>query len=54
LPNARANGAFSNIKEGLVFPFNLPAIIKLGTATSFNFKLIAQVGLRPRKTDRCA
>ena len=36
----RAMGAFSQIKEGPVFPFNLPAIIELGTATGFDFELI--------------
>lgn len=41
----RAMGAFSQIKEGLVFPFNLPAIIELGTATGFDFELIDQGGL---------
>lgn len=39
-----ANGAFSKIKEGLVFPLNLPAIIELGTATGFDFELIDQGG----------
>src|SRR5690606_15052785 len=33
----RATKAFSKIKDGLVFPFNLPAIIELGTATGFDF-----------------
>ncbi len=47
----RAMGAFSQIKDGLVFPFNLPAIIELGTATGFDFQLIDQGGLGPRKTD---
>ncbi|NIH11399.1 MAG: efflux RND transporter permease subunit [Serratia symbiotica] len=45
----RANGAFSKIKEGLVFPFNLPAIIELGTATGFDFELIDQGGLGHEK-----
>ncbi|MEZ2696888.1 efflux RND transporter permease subunit, partial [Hafnia alvei] len=30
---------------GLVFPFNLPAIIELGTATGFDFELIDQANL---------
>ncbi len=32
----RASGAFAKIKDGLVFPFNLPAIIELGTANGFD------------------
>jgi multidrug efflux pump len=43
------NGAFSKIKDGLVFPFNLPAIIELGTATGFDFELIDQAGLGHEK-----
>lgn len=39
---SRATKAFSQIKDGLVFPFNLPAIIELGTATGFDFELIDQ------------
>ncbi|MDA6249184.1 efflux RND transporter permease subunit, partial [Escherichia coli] len=31
--------------DGLVFPFNLPAIIELGTATGFDFELIDQANL---------
>ena len=45
----RAMGAFSQIKDGLVFPFNLPAIIELGTATGFDFQLIDQGGLGHEK-----
>ncbi|MGA5657892.1 efflux RND transporter permease subunit [Rahnella contaminans] len=41
----RATHAFTQIKDGLVFPFNLPAIIELGTATGFDFELIDQAGL---------
>lgn len=41
----RATKAFSKIKDGLVFPFNLPAIIELGTATGFDFELIDQANL---------
>ena len=41
----RAMKAFSQIKDGLVFPFNLPAIIELGTATGFDFELIDQANL---------
>ncbi|EKH6037605.1 efflux RND transporter permease subunit [Salmonella enterica] len=42
---ARATRAFSQIRDGLVFPFNMPAIVELGTATGFDFKLIDQGGL---------
>ncbi|HDM8436195.1 TPA: efflux RND transporter permease AcrB [Yersinia enterocolitica] len=38
----RASAAFSQIKDGLVFAFNLPAIVELGTATGFDFELIDQ------------
>ena len=41
----RATRAFSKISDGLVFPFNLPAIIELGTATGFDFELIDQANL---------
>ncbi|VTP81048.1 Acriflavine resistance protein B [Leclercia adecarboxylata] len=44
---SRASRAFSQIKDGLVFPFNLPAIIELGTATGFDFELIDQANLGP-------
>ncbi|EHZ3072273.1 efflux RND transporter permease subunit [Salmonella enterica subsp. enterica serovar Minnesota] len=39
---ARATRAFSQIRDGLVFPFNMPAIVELGTATGFDFELIDQ------------
>ncbi|ASO58709.1 multidrug efflux RND transporter permease subunit [Salmonella enterica subsp. enterica serovar Hvittingfoss] len=42
---ARATRAFSQIRDGLVFPFNMPAIVELGTATGFDFELIDQEGL---------
>ncbi|EBE6150490.1 efflux RND transporter permease subunit [Salmonella enterica] len=42
---ARATRAFSQIRDGLVFPFNMPAIVELGTATGFDFELIDQRGL---------
>ncbi|WP_336233124.1 efflux RND transporter permease subunit [Citrobacter farmeri] len=42
---ARATHAFSQIPDGLVFPFNMPAIIELGTATGFDFELMDQGGL---------
>ncbi|HEF0063960.1 TPA: efflux RND transporter permease subunit [Citrobacter pasteurii] len=42
---ARATRAFSQIRDGQVFPFNMPAIVELGTATGFDFELIDQGGL---------
>ncbi len=36
----RATAAFSQIKDAMVFAFNLPAIVELGTATGFDFELI--------------
>ncbi|EEP7583062.1 efflux RND transporter permease subunit [Salmonella enterica] len=42
---ARATRAFSQIRDGLVFPFNMPAIVELSTATGFDFELIDQGGL---------
>ncbi|EDR6667427.1 efflux RND transporter permease subunit [Salmonella enterica subsp. enterica] len=42
---ARATRAFSQSRDGLVFPFNMPAIVELGTATGFDFELIDQGGL---------
>ncbi|EIV0670044.1 efflux RND transporter permease subunit [Salmonella enterica] len=42
---ARATRALSQIRDGLVFPFNMPAIVELGTATGFDFELIDQGGL---------
>ncbi|HEX4500891.1 MAG TPA: efflux RND transporter permease subunit [Scandinavium sp.] len=41
----RATMSFSQIRDAMVFPFNLPAIIELGTATGFDFELIDQGGL---------
>ena len=41
----RATMAFSQIKDAMVFPFNMPAIIELGTATGFDFELIDQGNL---------
>ncbi|MDR0805206.1 MAG: efflux RND transporter permease subunit [Enterobacteriaceae bacterium] len=41
----RASQAFSQIKDGLVFAANLPAIVELGTASGFDFELIDQAGL---------
>ncbi|ELF6583358.1 efflux RND transporter permease subunit [Salmonella enterica] len=42
---AGATRAFSQIRDGLVFPFNMPAIVELGTATGFDFELMDQGGL---------
>ncbi len=36
----RATRAFSQIEDAMVFAFNLPAIVELGTATGFDFQLI--------------
>lgn len=41
----RATQAFSHIRDGRVFAFNLPAITELGTATGFDFELIDQANL---------
>jgi multidrug efflux pump len=46
---ARANAAFSKIKDGIVLSFNLPAITELGNATGFDFELIDQNGLGHEK-----
>ena len=45
----RAMGYFSQIKDAMVFAFNLPAIVELGTATGFDFQLIDQAGLGHEK-----
>ncbi|MBD2813531.1 efflux RND transporter permease subunit [Xenorhabdus sp. Flor] len=36
----RANIRFSQIKEGIVFAFNIPAIVELGSSSGFDFQLI--------------
>ncbi|EBR4458244.1 efflux RND transporter permease subunit [Salmonella enterica] len=41
----RASATFSHIKDAMVFAFNIPAIVELGTATGFDFQLIDQAGL---------
>ncbi|MGB9096514.1 efflux RND transporter permease subunit [Erwinia sp.] len=41
----RAMKAFGSIKDAMVIPFNLPAIIELGNATGFDFELIDQGNL---------
>ncbi len=45
----RAMGRFSQIKDAMVFAFNLPAIVELGTATGFDFQLIDQANLGHEK-----
>ena len=45
----RAMGYFSQIKDAMVFAFNLPAIVELGTTTGFDFQLIDQAGLGHEK-----
>lgn len=45
----RATRAFSQIKDAMVFAFNLPAIVELGTATGFDFELIDRAGLGHEK-----
>ncbi|RWR00699.1 multidrug transporter [[Pantoea] beijingensis] len=41
----RAMKALGTIKDAMVIPFNLPAIIELGNATGFDFELIDQANL---------
>ncbi|EEQ6905816.1 efflux RND transporter permease subunit [Escherichia coli] len=41
----RAKMEFGKIRDGFVIPFNMPAIVELGTATGFDFELIDQAGL---------
>ena len=41
----RAMQALGAIKDAMVIPFNLPAIIELGNATGFDFELIDQANL---------
>ncbi|MFP3701298.1 efflux RND transporter permease subunit, partial [Burkholderia sp. SIMBA_013] len=41
----RAMQALGAIKDAMVIPFNLPAIIELGNATGFDFELIDQNNL---------
>lgn len=45
----RAMGSFSQIKEAMVFAFNIPAIPALGTSTGFNFFLQDRGGLGHEK-----
>ncbi|MDR0218840.1 MAG: efflux RND transporter permease subunit [Enterobacteriaceae bacterium] len=42
---ARANAAFSQIKEGMVFVVNIPPIVELSSATGFDFQLIDKANL---------
>ncbi|WMY73462.1 multidrug efflux RND transporter permease subunit AcrB [Buttiauxella selenatireducens] len=46
---ARASAQFSKIQDAIVFAFNLPAIVELGTATGFDFQLIDQANLGHEK-----
>ena len=46
---ARAGAALGAIKDAMVIPFNLPAIVELGTATGFDFQLEDQGGLGHEK-----
>ena len=46
---ARASRALSKTEDGLVFPFNLPAIVELGNATGFDFQLIDKANLGHEK-----
>lgn len=41
----RASAHFAAIKDAMVYAFNLPAIVELGTATGFDFELIDQANL---------
>lgn len=41
----RAKMELGKIRDGFVIPFNMPAIVELGTATGFDFELIDQAGL---------
>ncbi|WP_058972245.1 multidrug efflux RND transporter permease subunit AcrB [Type-D symbiont of Plautia stali] len=45
----RAMKALGQIKDAMVFPFNLPAIIELGNATGFDFMLTDQGNLGHEK-----
>ncbi|EIB99677.1 efflux RND transporter permease subunit [Pantoea anthophila] len=45
----RAMKALGAIKDAMVIPFNLPAIIELGNATGFDFELIDQANLGHEK-----
>ncbi|WP_445374127.1 efflux RND transporter permease subunit [Photorhabdus tasmaniensis] len=45
----RASAHFQKIKEGMVFAFNIPAIVELGSATGFDFELIDKANLGHNK-----
>ena len=47
----RAMGAFSKIRNAMVFAFPPPAVIELGQAKGFDFQLQDRGGLRPRRPD---
>ena len=46
---ARAMGAFSKIRNAMVFAFPPPSVIELGMATGFDFQLLDRVGLGHEK-----
>src|SRR5439155_21597210 len=41
----RAFGAFSQIKDAIIFPINLPPIPELGTSSGFDLQLQVRAGL---------
>ena len=45
----RAFGAFSQIKDAIIYPINLPPIPELGTSSGFDFQLEDQTGLGHEK-----
>ncbi|MDF7680365.1 multidrug efflux RND transporter permease subunit AcrB [Enterobacteriaceae bacterium ESL0689] len=45
----RAMAQFSQIKDAMVFAFNVPAIVELGSATGFDFELVDHGGLGHEK-----
>ena len=45
----RAKMELGKIRDGFVIPFNMPAIVELGTATGFDFELIDRAGLWRRR-----
>ena len=50
---ARAMGAFSKIRNAMVFAFPPPSVIELGMATGFDFQLLDRVGLGHEKLLAC-
>jgi len=45
----RAFGAFSQVKDAIIFPVNLPPILELGTSSGFDLQLEDQSGLGHEK-----